>query len=64
MLNLIIVGGPESGKTSLMKRLSHLKKQNLSKNEIRICIWKFSPNTKDGADTYFRTWNFPSQVRI
>ena len=62
MLNLIIVGAAESGKTSLMKRLSRLKKQNLSKDEIRICIWKFSPTTSDGTDTYFRTWDFPSQV--
>ena len=62
MINLVIVGAAESGKTSLMKRLSHLKKQNSSRDEIRICIWKFSSTTSDGANTYFRIWDFPSQV--
>ena len=60
----MIVGGTESGKTSLMKRLSKLKKLELPKDEISIYDWKFSSATGDSHAVYFRIWDFPSQVRL
>ena len=64
MLNLIIVGVAKSGKTSLVKKLSQLRRQNLPNDELNICTWKFFPTTNDGNNVYFRTWDFPSQVSI
>ena len=64
MLNLVIVGGTGSGKTSLMMRLNRRKKTKSCTDdidsEISICNWKFSG---DGGIVYFRIWDFPSQVR-
>lgn len=63
MLNLVIVGGTGSGKTSLMMRLNRRKRTKSCTDdivsEISICNWKFSG---DGGIVYFRIWDFPSQV--
>ena len=60
MLNLIIVGDAESGKTSLMKKLSQRKR--LPEDEISICNWELQLPPSDGGKIYFRIWDFPSQV--
>lgn len=61
MINLMVVGNSKSGKTSLMKRLSKLRKLELPKDEINICEWKFSP-PHNKYTICFRTWDFPYQV--
>ena len=58
-LNLMIVGVYNSGKTSLMKRLTH--KKNIPEDEINIDEWRFSTKTHN-CKTYFKLWDFPSQV--
>ena len=63
LLNLMIVGSTESGKTSLMMRLGKLRRRlNLPKDEISIYDWKFSSTTSDKCSVYFRICDFPSQV--
>lgn len=66
MLNLVIVGGSGSGKTSLMMRLNKVKPKILSRSdsdlETSICDWKFSSKAGDRGTVYFRMWDFPSQV--
>ena len=60
-LNLMIVGVNNSGKTSLMKRLNHVSsRRSVPDDEINIDEWSFSASTHK---IYFKTWDFPSQVR-
>ena len=60
----MVVGGPKTGKTSLIKRPSKKgNKHKRSSNNINIHTWEYSPSTNAKAVT-FTIWDFPSKVHI
>ena len=62
-LNVVIVGGSKTGKTSLIKRTNKkFKKAKDSTEDLIIRSWEFSPLPDPSTNITFNIWDFPTQV--
>jgi len=62
-LNVVVVGGNKSGKTSLIKKTGKkFKKAKPSTEDLIIHNWEFSPLPNPNTNITFNIWDFPTQV--